>query len=53
MALQAVIGEAISRGELPADTDAQGMGDELGALVFFQMLTLRAERQSSCPWILA
>jgi AcrR family transcriptional regulator len=42
-ALDGVIGEAVARGDLPANTDLQRAGDELAAQVLFQTLVLRAD----------
>lgn len=42
-ALDAVIVEAVTRGDLPADTDVQHLGDELAAQVMYQALVLRAD----------
>ena len=42
-AMNAVIGAAIARGDLPPDIDVQRAGDELAAQVLFQALVLRAD----------
>lgn len=46
-AMNAVIGAAIARGDLPPDIDGQRAGDELAAQVLFQSLVLRADVDSS------
>ena len=56
-AMNAVIGAAVARGDLPPDTDVQRAGDDLAAQVLFQVLVLRADFDSSRvmdyvdPWL--